>query len=143
MERTEHDVDEFLAGVPGAQGDDLRALDALIAVELAGLERVLWEGVMWSGTEQRIVGYGGISQPRPRGGSVDWFLVGLAAQRRHLSVYVNAAEEGRYLVQAWADRLGRVKVGSAAITFGRLDDLDADGFRALLRRARELMPEAR
>ena len=143
MERTDTDVDGFLAGIEGPRADDLRALDRIVAEELAGLERVLWEGPMWGGTEQRIVGYGGISQPRPRGGSVEWFLVGLAGQQRHLSVYVNAAEDGEYLVKRRAAELGAVKVGSAAITFAALADLDEPAFRALLRRARELTPEAR
>lgn len=143
MERTDADVDGFLAGVAGARGDDLRELDRIISEELAGLERVLWEGAMWGGTEQRIVGYGGITQPRPRGASVEWFLVGLAEQQRHLSVYVNAAEEGEYLVKRRAGELGAVKVGSAALTFAALADLDEPAFRALLRRARELMPDAR
>ena len=143
MERTDTDVDGFLAAEEGPRGDDLRALDGIIREELAGLERVLWEGVMWGGTEQRIVGYGGISQPRPRGASVEWFLVGLAEQQRHLSVYVNAAEDGEYLVKRRAGGLGRVQVGSAAVTFDSLADLDETAFRALLRRARELMPDAR
>ena len=143
MEHTDTDVDGFLAGIEGPRGDDLRELDRIITGELAGLERVLWEGTMWGGTEQRIVGYGAISQPRPRGASVEWFLVGLAEQQRHLSVYVNAAEEGEYLVKRRAGELGRVRVGSAAVTFDSLADLDETAFRALLRRARELMPDAR
>jgi hypothetical protein len=143
MQRADTDVDEFLAAVAGERGDELRALDRIIAEELAGLERVLWEGPMWGGTDQRIVGYGGISQPRPRGASIEWFLVGLAEQQRHLSIYVNAAEDGRYLVQSWADRLGTVKVGSAAITLTALGDLDEPAFRAMLRRARALAPDAR
>ena len=143
MERTDADVDGFLAGVAGARGEDLRALDRIISEELSGLERVLWEGAMWGGTEQRIVGFGGISQPRPRGASVEWFLVGLAEQQRHLSVYVNAAEDGEYLVKRRAGELGAVKVGSAAVTFATLADLDEPAFRGLLRRARELTPDAR
>ena len=143
MERTDTDVDAFLAGVEGARGDDLRALDRIISEELAGLERVLWEGVMWGGTDQRIVGYGAITQPRPRGASVEWFLVGLAEQQRHLSVYVNAAEDGEYLVKRRAGDLGKVKVGSAAVTFSSLADLDEHAFRTMLRRSRELVPDAR
>jgi len=143
MQRTDLDVDAFLAGLESPRAADLRALDRLIGAELAGLERVLWEGPMWGGTAQRIVGYGGIAQPRPRGASVDWFLVGIAEQQRHLSVYVNAVEEGEYLVKRRAGELGRVKVGSAAVTFASLDDLDIDAFRALLQRARALAPDAR
>ena len=142
MERTDTDVDDFLGGVEGTQGEDLRTLDELIAAEFAGLERVMWEGPMWGGTDQCIVGYGGISQARPRGEAVEWFLVGLAAQQRHLSIYVNAAEGGAYLVKTWADRLGKVKVGSAAITFTKAADLDLDALRTLMRRARELAPDA-
>lgn len=143
MERTDVDVDDFLAGLEGQRGDDMRALDRIIREELAGLERVLWEGPMWGGTEQRIVGYGGVTQPRPRGASVEWFLVGLALQRKHLSVYVNAADDGEYLVKRRAAELGTVKVGSAALTFGSPADLDEAAFRELLRRARELVPDAR
>ena len=141
MERTDTDVDDFLAEGEGRRADDLRALDRIVSEEFAGLERVLWEGAMWGGTHQRIVGYGAISQPRPRGASVEWFLVGLAMQQQHLSLYVNAADGGQYLVKAWADRLGKVKVGSAAVTFGSLADVDEQALRALLRRARELTPD--
>jgi len=143
MERTEVDVDEFLATLEGERGDAMRALDARIAAAFDGLERVLWEGVFWGGTEQRIVGYGAITQPRPRGADVDWFLVGLAAQQQHVSVYVNAVDDGAYLVKTFAPRLGRVKVGSAAVNITRLDALELDAFDEMIRRAREVTPDAR
>ncbi|MEV8338757.1 hypothetical protein [Leucobacter sp. NPDC077196] len=53
-------------------------------------------------------------------------------------MYLNAAEAGGYLVQARAARLGRVKVGAAAVTFRPVSDLDLAEFRALLIRASEL-----
>ncbi|MFC9916854.1 hypothetical protein [Agromyces binzhouensis] len=143
MERTDRDVDELLAAQRGERADDLRALDRIIAAEFAGLERALWEGVFWGGTEQAIIGYGAITQSRPKGGAVDWFLVGLADQAKHLSIYVNAAEEGAHLVQRHASELGRVKVGSAAIAVPRLDRLDLEAFVRVLRRARELTPDVR
>jgi hypothetical protein len=140
MEPSGTPVDEYFAELNPAQARVMRALDRVLSEELAGLERVLWEGPMWGGTYQRIVGYGAIRQPRPRGEPVDWFLVGLAAQSRHFSIYVNAVEDGRYLIQSRADTLGRVKVGAAAVTFPALESLDLDGLRAMVRRARELTP---
>ncbi|QAY72903.1 DUF1801 domain-containing protein [Agromyces protaetiae] len=143
MERTGIDVDAWLASVGGATGEALRALDALIAPEFAGLERALWRGVFWGGTDQDIVGYGAIRQERPRGASVDWFLVGLAAQAKHFSVYVNAVDDGEYLVRRLAPTLGRVKVGAAAVTFASPDRLDRDGFVAMLRQTRALATDVR
>jgi hypothetical protein len=71
---------------------------------------------MWGSTDQAIVGRGRIIQPRPRGQTARWFLVGVAAQSAYVSVYVNAARDGQYLLRSDADRLGRVKLGPAAIT---------------------------
>ena len=142
MERTDHDVDEFLAGLRSERAEFLRAVDAVIAEALGGLERRLWEGVFRGGTEQQIIGYGHIEQPRPRGAAVDWFLVGLAEQKRHLSIYVNASDGTDYLVRSWAERRGKVTASSAAITFASVDDLDLDQLRAMLTRARELTPHA-
>ncbi len=134
MERSDADVDDFLASVDEAEA--MQDLDRLIASEMEGLERVLWEGPMWGGTDQRIVGYGAIEQPRPKGEPIKWFLVGLARQKAHFSVYVNAA------VSRDPAELGDVKIASAAITFRKVGDLKVDGFRAMLRQARSLTPDA-
>lgn len=136
MEKVDDDIDAFIRA--SSRADELSALDTMIREALPGVDRVLWRGRMWGGTDQAIIGYGAIRQPRPRGSEVEWFLVGLAEQKRHLSVYVNAAEDGAYLVQTRASRLGRVKVGAAAVTFGSVSDLHEAEFRSLLTRAHEL-----
>ena len=87
------------------------------------------------GTQQRIIGYGEYRSVSRGGGEVEWFKVGLARQKAHISLYVNAVEDGRYLVQAFADRLGKAKVGSANVAFKRLADLDRDVLLELVRRA--------
>ena len=65
-------------------------------------------------------------------------LVYFAGWKDHISLYVNAVEDGRYLVQAYADRLGKAKVGSANVAFKRLADLDRDVLREMVRRAASL-----
>lgn len=126
MERVDTSPDEYLAGLP----DDVRApmtlLDRLISGAMPGRARSLWEGPFWGGTQQSIIGYGNIVQPRPRGQDVEWFAVGLAVQKRHFSVYVNAAEDGEYLGHRYADRLGKVELGAASIGFRSMDDVDLD-----------------
>jgi hypothetical protein len=138
MHRSSTPPEAYLASLPEEVAADLKALDTELTRIFAGHERVLWEGPMWGGTEQRIIGYGAMTQRNRSGGEVDWFVVGLAAQKAHRSLYVSAVEDGQYLVKRWADRLGRVKVGSANVTFRHLSDVDLPAMLAMAERARDL-----
>jgi len=140
MEIVDLDPSEVLAALPEEHRVDMEALDALIRSALPDRVRTVWQGKMWGGTDQTILGYGDIRQPRPKGPDVEWFLVGLARQKQHASIYVNAAEDGQYLGQRFADRLGKVKIGSASIGIRSLDGVDTDVLVELLRRADELTP---
>jgi hypothetical protein len=140
MEKVDTPPDTFLGSFPVDVRNAMAELDGLIRSCLPGRSRTVWEGTFWGGTEQRILGYGDIVQPRPRGESVEWFLVGLARQTKAYSLYVNAVEDGAYLLSGYADRLGKVKVGSASVGFRSLDDVDREGLTELLTRAHELTP---
>ncbi|HEX2142676.1 MAG TPA: DUF1801 domain-containing protein [Candidatus Limnocylindria bacterium] len=139
MQRSSRPPDELISSLPPDVQLDMRRLDQEISSVMAGLERVVWEGPMWGGTQQNIVGYGAYRYVNRSGNAVDWFMVGLAAQKNHLSLYVNAVDGKEYLVKSHASRLGKVKVGSANVTFKRLADVDLDALRQMLARARELM----
>ena len=138
MERSTVTPDDFIRSLPDDVRDDIATLDLEIAAIMAGRERVLWEGVLWGGTEQRIIGYGSYRIRNRAGSQVDWFVIGLARQKDHISLYVNAAEDGVYLAKRYADRLGKVKVGSANVTFKRLADVDRGVLVEMLTRTRDL-----
>ena len=135
---TDRPVNEFLNDVPETHQADMRALDAIIAPIFADVSRVLWEGVFWGGIQQSIIGYGDLVQLRPKGETVQWFVVGLALQKVGISVYVNAVKDGQYLGKVYGARLGKVKLGSASIGFRKLDNLDLDAFIAMITEARDL-----
>lgn len=140
MERVATSVESVLASLEPEIAATMTAVDAALTAAMPHRARTVWEGVFWGGSEQTIVGYGDIVQRRPRGADVEWFLIGLARQRRHFSLYVNAAEDGAYLGQAYAGRLGRAKAGSASITFGRLDDIDLAVLAELAAHADRITP---
>lgn len=142
MQRSTTTPDAFIASLPDEARHDIASLDADISVVMAGRERVLWEGVMWGGTQQAIIGYGSYQAVNRSGGHVDWFLVGLARQKRYLSLYMNAVENGTSLVQAYASRLGRVRVGSANVSARRAADIDRTALLAMITKARDLTDEA-
>lgn len=132
--------DEFLASFDGDVRTTMQRLDELVVAALPGRRRVLWTGKFWGGTDQSIIGYGKIVQPRPRGDDVEWFLVGLARQSRNYSVYLNAVENGAYLAHSYGSRLGKVKLGAASIGFTKADALDLDVFADMLSRAHDITP---
>jgi hypothetical protein len=141
MEISDIDVDTFLANLsdPVVAGT-MAELDHIITRAMPDRRRVVYSGAFWGGTDQEIIGCGHIIQPRPRGEEVHWFLVGLARRKNYYSLYVNAVENGAYLGKQYADRLGKVKIGSASIGFTSIDDLDLDVLTELLRRADEVTP---
>ena len=141
VDKVDTTPDEFLDSLPSEIRGPMAELDSIITSCLPGRARVLWEGPFWGGSEQRIIGYGDIVQPRPRGDAPAWFLVGLARQQRYFSVYVNAVVDGSYLLAHYAARLGKVKTEVASLSFGSLGDVDLDELKALLTRAHEVTPE--
>lgn len=142
MDRSSTGPDDFIATLPDGVREDIALLDAEISSAMDGLERTLWEGVFWGGTTQHIIGYGAYRYTGRSGRSGEWFVVGLAAQKNYLSLYVNAAADGVYLGKQYAERLGKVRAGSANLQFKRAADIDLAVLRELVTRARELVPEA-
>ncbi len=132
MERSAITPDEHIANLSPDVRADIAELDTLISEEMPGASRTLWEGRFWGGSDQKIIGYGDYTYQQSGKKTVEWFIVGLAVQRSHLSLYVNAADEDGYLVSRFADRLGKVKVGSAAVTFKKASDLDESSLRELI-----------
>lgn len=139
MQKTDTDPAAVIQAAPEALRDDYAALDGRISEVMAGLPRVAWEGTFWGGTQQHIIGYGEYHYRGRSGSEGEWFIVGLAAQKQYLSLYVNATEDGEYLIKRYAGRLGKVKAGSANVTFRRLADVELDVLLEMVARARDAM----
>ena len=133
MEITTRTVNDAIGGVANEdRRHTMIELNQRIQRALPDRAVDVWEGTFWGGTDQTIIGYGRLVQPRPKGDDVRWFLVGLAAQQRHVSVYVNAIVDGQYALRQFDGMLGKVTVGSANIGIKRLSDLDVATFDDLL-----------
>ncbi|SNS99215.1 protein of unknown function (DU1801) [Geodermatophilus saharensis] len=123
-------VEEWFAAA-GPRADELRRVDALVREAAPGLDRQL----VPAGSGQ-VLGYGLMPyRPRSAKETTRWPLVALAAQKRHLSLYVCAVVDGQYLPEARAARLGTVSCGKSCIRFSSLDRVDTGELAALLRDA--------
>jgi hypothetical protein len=137
MEKVKKSPDKHIDSLPECQREDLGTLDKKISAIMKGQPRVLWEGVFWGGSEQSIIGYGDISYPRSKNETVEWFMVGLAAQKNYISVYINAVTDGQYTVKKYAKKLGKVKVGSSSVSFKTLDGVNIEELLKVVKIAKD------
>jgi hypothetical protein len=115
----------------GDREGELRRVDELVLAAAPGIDRQLVP--VGSG---RMLGYGLMPyRPKSAKETTMWPLIALAAQKRHLSLYVAAVVDGRYLAEARADRLGSVSCGKSCIRFTSLDRVDIDELSLLVRDA--------
>jgi len=124
VEISQHSVDDHLASLSDDVRPQMELLDSEIVARMAQASRVLFVGKFWGGSDQNIIGYGEFRYTNSSGKTVEWFMVGLAAQKSYISMYVNAVADGGYLLAQYKDRLGKVKTGSASISFKTVDDVD-------------------
>jgi hypothetical protein len=118
-------------GRAGAREEELRRADELIMAAAPGIDRQLFP----TGSSA-MLGYGLMPyKPRSAKEATMWPLIALAAQKRHLSVYVCAVVDGEYLAESRADRLGKVSCGKSCVRFASLDAVDTAELAALVRDA--------
>jgi hypothetical protein len=110
-------VEEYVRAA-GPRGPDLMGIDRIIAAIAPDLRRRLY-----SGPSITMIGYGEMSWERPTGSGV-WPLIGVAAQKHHISIYVAAEKEGLTLADHYRERLGKTNNGKNCIRFRRLADVD-------------------
>jgi hypothetical protein len=115
----------------GPREGELRRVDALVMAAAPGIDRQLVP--MGSG---QMLGYGMMPyRPKSAKETTTWPLIALAAQKRHLSVYVCAVVDGAYLAESRAEQLGQVSCGKSCIRFTSLDRVDTVALDRLVRDA--------
>jgi hypothetical protein len=124
------DIDAWFAAAGDREGQ-LRQVDALVQAAAPGIDRQL----VPVGAGQ-MLGYGLMPyRPTSAKETTMWPLIALAAQKRHLSLYVCAVVDGQYLAESRAGQLGKVSCGKSCIRFTSLDRVDTAALDQLVRDA--------
>ena len=119
---TEDDVAAFLAAIPDERRRaDSEAMCRLMAEE-TGESPVLW------GTA--IVGFGRFTYRYSSGRENDWPAVGFSPRKQSLTLYLMDGFTGYKDLLA---RLGRHSTGKSCLYIKRLDDVDTDVLREMVR----------
>lgn len=121
---TDESVTAFLDSVE----DKKKREDSYAVMELM-CEVTGEEPKMWGDS---IVGFGSYHYRYESGREGDWFLVGFAPRKRNLSLYIMSGFEE---YDALLDELGKHKTGKSCLYINRMDDVDEDVLRRLVRQS--------
>lgn len=80
-------------------------------------------------------GYGTFKYKGYKGAILDWPVIALASQKQYISLYVCAVIDGKYVAESHKKELGKVSVGKSCIRFKKVEDLDLDGLKKVIRLA--------
>jgi hypothetical protein len=125
MRLTDASVPGFLAGVPGDdRREDAGRLCAMMQ-QITGEPPAMW------GTS--IIGFGAYRYRYASGREGDSPLAGFSPRRQHLAIYLIGGFESRH--QSVLERLGPYKAGKGCLYIKRLDEVDHDALRELIKRS--------
>lgn len=125
---TEVGVDEFLGGV----ADERRRAECRVVrdimAEAAGSEPEMW------GTS--IVGFGRRRYKYASGREGEWMLTGFSPRKNDLTLYIMPGVEDFPEIMG---RLGKYKTGKSCLYIKKLDDVDLNVLRELVKKSVERM----
>lgn len=119
-------VKEYLDNVPAERKDIINFLHQFIQKTAPSLKPHF---------AYNMLGYGSFKYKNYKKQEMDWPIVALANQKNYVSVYVCAVDNGEYIAEKNKDKLGKVSVGKSCIRFKKLDDVNLDELKKVIKLA--------
>lgn len=119
-------VEEFIGSIPvDRRREDARAVLTLMR-EVTGEEPRMWG--------PSIVGFGDYHYQYESGREGDWFLAGFSPRKANLVLYIMSGFPRHAELM---EKLGKHRTGQSCLYVNKLDDVDLDVLRELVRRSVE------
>lgn len=118
----------YIASVDEQRRGDIRRLHQMVLDEAPQLAPTMQFRMM--GTP--VMGYGPFDYKYASGRSGTWFKVGIAAQKKYLSLYCCACDSEGYVAERFASRLPKANIGRSCVRFASLEHLDEQAIRELI-----------
>jgi hypothetical protein len=130
-QKTDASVTDFINAVEheGKREDSFALLELMR--EITGEEPAMWG--------PSIVGFGAYTYKYASGREGEWPLVGFSPRKRNLSLYIMPGFD-RY--EALLDKLGKFKTGKSCLYVNKLEDVDLDILRELVRQSVQHVKDA-
>jgi hypothetical protein len=125
--------DEYIDHLEEPRRTDIRDLHTLIRKTAPDLEPHIASGML---------AYGRHHYRTKSGSEGDWFHIGLASNKRYISLYLMATDPhgGGYLAESYKDRLPTADIGRSCVRFKRPGDVDLQALTQLIRVGAKLTP---
>ena len=118
--------EEYIGGVEERRRGDIQSLHDLVREVAPELEPTMEFGML---------GYGKYHYKYASGRQGDWMKIGIANNKRYISLYCCSADERGYVAERYRKRLSKADIGKSCVRFKRLSDLDEGILRELIREA--------
>ena len=115
--------EEYIAEVEETRRGDIQQLHDLVRQVAPELEPTM---------EFKMLGYGPFHYKYASGRAGKWMKIGIANNKRYISLYCCAADEDGYVAERYRERLPKADIGKSCVRFKRLSDLDEDALRDLI-----------
>lgn len=80
-------------------------------------------------------GYGSFKYKNYKKEIIDWPTIALASQKNYISLYLCAVDKNGYIAEQYKNDLGKVSVGKSCIRFKKLEDLNLDTLKKIIKLA--------
>lgn len=88
-----------------------------------------------------MIGYGKYHYKYASGREGDWSIIGLASQKNYISVYVCAAEGGKYVAELYKKQLPKTSIGKSCIRFKKIEDIDLKILGEIIQRGASILAQ--
>ena len=116
--------EEYIAGVEDKRRQDIQQLHDLVREVAPQLEPTMEFGML---------GYGKFHYKYASGREGDWMKIGIANNKRYISLYCCSADEQGYVAERYRERLPKADIGKSCVRFKRLSDLEEEVLKELIR----------
>ncbi len=117
---------EYLAALPADRRDVIESIHALIQKTVPSLKPHF---------AYNMLGYGSFPYKNYKKEPIEWPVVALANQKNYISLYICAVDKGEYIAEKHVKDLGKVSVGKSCIRFKKIEDLNLDTLKKILKEA--------
>jgi hypothetical protein len=118
--------EEYIAEVEEARRADIQHLHDLIRKLVPDLQPTMEFGML---------GYGKVHYKYASGREGEWMRIGVANNKRYISLYCCSADAEGYVAERYRERLPKANIGKSCVRFKRLSDLDLESLKELIREA--------